>query len=121
MQVFVHQWMFESVLPFQGRVLFFSCVSMAGLVVRPLDSSETAFEGRALTRLTFMAMVEAEDAHKDCALSEISAETTPERVPTAGLVIDARDLQEPVPDCNHNVSHLYGGISYLRHTVIPVA
>ncbi len=75
---------------------------VARLVVRPLDSAESALQGRSPTALTLVSSIETVEAKKDRTLAEVSTEATPERVPLAGLVISARDLKEPVPDCNHN-------------------
>ena len=74
----------------------------ARLVVRPFDFPESKFEGRSPTALTFVPVVDADDADKDGTLGEVRSKTAPPRVPLSRLVRRAGDLQYPVPNCQRS-------------------
>ena len=77
-------------------------VLMTRFIVRSLHLSQATLQSRSPATLAFVSAIKGIQAQKNGAFGEISAKSTPEGVPLAGFVIRARDLQEPVPDCNHN-------------------
>jgi hypothetical protein len=90
------------VLLSQRVVLLVVRVLMAGLVMSSFNSAQSALESRSPTTLTLVSAVKAEKTEKYGTFTQVGAETAPERVPLARFVIRTGDLQEPVPDCNHD-------------------
>jgi len=48
-----------------------------------------------------MASIQGVQTDKNGAFGKVGAEPAPERVPLAGFIGSARDLQDPVPYCSH--------------------
>jgi hypothetical protein len=101
-QVFVQRWVSQSVLFLQGLVISGGGVFATGLIVRAFNFSETELEGGSPATLTFVAVIDADNADEDGTLGQVRSETAPPGVPLPGLVRRAGNLQYPVPDCQRS-------------------
>jgi len=98
----VHLWMANLVLLLQRLMVLIVGVFVARFVVRSLDPTKATLEGGSPTALALVTTIKRHDAQKDGTFSEVRAESAPERVPTTRFIVRAGDLQEPVPNCDHD-------------------
>jgi hypothetical protein len=100
--MFVHFGMANLVLLLQRLMVLVVGVFVTGFVMRPLNTPETTLQRGSPATLTLVTTIKRHDAQEDGAFSEVSTESAPERVPSARFVVCAGDLQEPMPNCDHD-------------------
>lgn len=98
----MHGGVAHLVLLLERGVVVVVRVLVARLIVGARNAAETSLESGTPATHTLVPSIERDEADEDGALGEVGAEAAPERVPPARLVVDARDLQEPVPDGDHD-------------------
>lgn len=98
----MHCRMLQRVLFLQSFVVVFVRVFVTRFVVGTFHFAESELQSRSPTGVALMTVVQPDDAEKDGALSEISTETAPKRVPLPGLIGHACHLQYPVPNCQRS-------------------